>query len=209
MQTVAQTVPVDTLEEKGFFPADNRAIGDPLKPSEGMGPFGSSSIDADPEEHDPVPGYITQVSMLFSREVKNKKRDKTVFVARVVLMAIIAIFVGMVFLHVGETSSRNFFNLHSHFGAVTACCVVMMVVTSQSVLMTFPAERPIFLREYTTDHYTVASYFTSRLAMEVLVTGVLCLCMVSSSLLFVAYVGSLFLTFTTNSLNLRLVFPIS
>jgi ABC-2 type transporter len=43
--------------------------------------------------------------------------------------------------------------------------------TAQPALLLFPEERPIFLREYSTDHYSVMSYFISRLVVEMVVTG--------------------------------------
>lgn len=39
-------------------------------------------------------------------------------------------------------------------------------------LVAFPEERPVFLREYSTDHYSVASYSASRLTMELIINGV-------------------------------------
>jgi ABC-type multidrug transport system permease subunit len=42
----------------------------------------------------------------------------------------------------------------------------------QMSLFTFPDERPVFLREYSTKHYSVLSYFVSHLATEALVTAV-------------------------------------
>jgi ABC-type multidrug transport system permease subunit len=51
--------------------------------------------------------------------------------------------------------------------------VVMMSMfgTAQPALLSFPAERPVFLREYSTDHYSVFSYFLSRLTMESFITA--------------------------------------
>jgi hypothetical protein len=144
-----------------------------------MGPFSSKTIGG-VEKKLRTPGYWTQTKLLFSREVKNTKRDKTVFLARVILTVIIAAFVGSLFLNVGQTDSTKFFNLHSHFGAITAVSAVMMIITSQTALVIFPTERPVFLREYTTDHYSVVSYFASRLVMEVIITGILCLTLVSA-----------------------------
>jgi hypothetical protein len=46
-----------------------------------------------------------------------------------------------------------------------------MFGTAQPALMAFPDERPVFLREYSTNHYSVFSYFVSRLTMEVVLTA--------------------------------------
>jgi hypothetical protein len=41
-------------------------------------------------------------------------------------------------------------------------------------LLVFPQERPVFLREYSTDHYSVLAYFVSRFAVEAFITAVQC-----------------------------------
>lgn len=38
-------------------------------------------------------------------------------------------------------------------------------------LLAFPEERPVFLREYSTNHYSAIAYFLSRLTMEAFITG--------------------------------------
>ena len=45
-----------------------------------------------------------------------------------------------------------------------------MFGTAQPSLLAFPEERPVFLREYSTNHYSVGSYFISRLVIESVVT---------------------------------------
>lgn len=48
--------------------------------------------------------------------------------------------------------------------------MMSMFGTAMPTLLSFPEERPVFLREYSTNHYGTISYFVSRLAMEALVT---------------------------------------
>ncbi len=48
--------------------------------------------------------------------------------------------------------------------------ILSMFGTAQPSLLAFPEERPVFLREYSTSHYSVLAYFTCRLFMEALVT---------------------------------------
>lgn len=48
--------------------------------------------------------------------------------------------------------------------------MMSMFGTAMPTLLAFPEERPVFLREYTTNHYDSLSYFISRLAMEALIT---------------------------------------
>lgn len=58
--------------------------------------------------------------------------------------------------------------------------LMSMFGTAQPSLLAFPEERPVFLREYSTNHYSVLSYFLSRLSIEACVTAlqVLVLCLI-------------------------------
>lgn len=62
-------------------------------------------------------------------------------------------------------------NINSRFGALIMVMLSGMFGTAQPALLSFPEERPVFLREYSTNHYSVFSYFLSRLTMEALITG--------------------------------------
>ena len=48
--------------------------------------------------------------------------------------------------------------------------MMSMFGTAMPTLLSFPEERPVFLREYSTNHYGTVAYFVSRLAMEAIVT---------------------------------------
>ena len=50
--------------------------------------------------------------------------------------------------------------------------LMSMFGTAQPALLAFPEERPVFLREYSTNHYSVFSYFMARLTMEAFITAV-------------------------------------
>ena len=49
--------------------------------------------------------------------------------------------------------------------------IFAMFGTATPALLAFPEERPVFLRESSTNHYSVMSYFVSRLTMEAFVTA--------------------------------------
>jgi ABC-type multidrug transport system permease subunit len=50
--------------------------------------------------------------------------------------------------------------------------MISMFATALPTLIMFPDERPVFLREYSTNHYNVVSYFLSRLGLETFLTAV-------------------------------------
>jgi ABC-type multidrug transport system permease subunit len=50
--------------------------------------------------------------------------------------------------------------------------MIAMFATALPTLIMFPDERPVFLREYSTNHYNVVSYFLSRLGLETFLTAI-------------------------------------
>lgn len=63
-----------------------------------------------------------------------------------------------------------FKNFQSHFGGLMIVLMLTMFGSAVPALLAFPSERPVFLREYSTNHYSVFSYFVSKLTMEALLT---------------------------------------
>ena len=49
--------------------------------------------------------------------------------------------------------------------------MMSMFGTAQPALLAFPEERPVFLREYSTNHYSVGAYFASRFTIEATITA--------------------------------------
>jgi hypothetical protein len=121
---------------------------------------------------DSPPSFWTHVKMLIWRDVKNVGRDKSVTLARVIQSASMALLIGTIFHSVGSTSTASATNLQSQFGAIVLVSCTVMMGPAQAALLAFPEERPVFLREYTTKHYSVTAYFLSRLAVEAVLTGV-------------------------------------
>jgi ABC-type multidrug transport system permease subunit len=50
--------------------------------------------------------------------------------------------------------------------------MIAMFSTALPTLIMFPEERPVFIREYSTNHYNVVSYFLSRLGLETFLTAI-------------------------------------
>jgi hypothetical protein len=169
---VAQAVDEKTLDADGFFPKDERKMADPFTEGEGKDELGitiTGHFD-EPGFDDRRFGALTQVKMLFQRELVNLKRDTTAIGSRMGLTIFLGVLIGVIFLDVGETDRANFSNVQSTFGALIMVLMMGMFGTAQPALLSFPEERPVFLREYSTDHYSVGAYFLSRLSMEAFIT---------------------------------------
>jgi len=66
----------------------------------------------------------------------------------------------------GGKDDSIFVNFQSHFGALTMVTISSMFGAAQPILLSFPFERPMFMREYSTGTYGVFSYFVSKVLME-------------------------------------------
>ena len=182
-QNVAQSVSIAELNASGFFPKDKRIIGDVFLPEEGKDALGIT-ITRRPKDDgegsdDRPPGMGTQVSLLFQRELKNLRRDVTAVGARFGLTTFLGVLIGIIFYDVGSSDSSVSSNLQSHFGAMIMVLLMTMFGTAQPALLAFPDERPVFLREYSTNHYSAAAYFLSRFSIESTITAAQVLWMVS------------------------------
>lgn len=171
------------LDQDGFFPTDQRDMGDAFEPEEGKDALGMTITghfhvrEINNEKGSGVaedlrpPGLVTQTQMLFAREINNLKRDTTALGARFGLTIFLSTLIGTIFLDVGSADFSNRINLQSSFGALIMVLLMSMFGTAQPSLLAFPEERPVFLREYSTNHYSVVAYFISRLTMEAFITG--------------------------------------
>lgn len=172
IMNVAQSVDEKTLDADGFFPKDERQMEDPFTEEEGKDDLGITITGhyAEPGFDARRVGALTQVKMLFKRELLNLKRDTTAIGSRMGLTIFLGVLIGVIFLDVGQSDRADFSNVQSTFGALIMVLMMGMFGTAQPALLSFPEERPVFLREYSTDHYSVGAYFLSRLSMEAFIT---------------------------------------
>jgi hypothetical protein len=84
--------------------------------------------------------------------------------------------IGVVYQGVGATDLSDAIDLQSHFGGMTMVLIQAMFGTGISILLEFPTERPVFLREYTTDHYHIGAYIFAKFVMEAVLTFLKVMC---------------------------------
>jgi ABC-type multidrug transport system permease subunit len=58
--------------------------------------------------------------------------------------------------------------VQSQLGAIVNILITTLMGQSNTAIFIFSSERPLFLREYSTDHYTIIPYFLSKLGSEAL-----------------------------------------
>ena len=162
------------MKEKGFEPLDQRNLGPATEETDiedllyqsKREAMGANFSDA------PPPGIPTQIRMIFRRDLLDMKRNKNVLIARFGITAFLSMLMGVIFLDVGSTDRSVPINLQSQFGVVVMVALLSLFGTGQPALISFPEERPVFIREYSTHHYSVLGYFLSRMVNELLLTAI-------------------------------------
>eukprot|EP00439_Symbiodinium_sp_Y106_P004971 s1653_g1.t1 len=128
-------------------------------------------------------GFCQQLGMLLVRETRGTIRNKGVLFARLGMSLFLACMYGWLFSgsaaqgdnsHSTEKNCvpNNFSyagcqsDFQAHFGTVVSLSIMAMMGAAQPVLLQFPQERPVFLREYAAHQYGVVPYFISKTIVE-------------------------------------------
>lgn len=155
---VAQTNSEEELEKMGFFEDEQKDQQQPKNTAVAM----AQSTSA-------ISGHVrftTQTRLLFDREFKKLYRDKLAFVVKVVSNLAFGLLFGLIFLGVGKSSYSTSPEVNAAFGAIVNLLLSTMFGVAQSSLAEFPKDRPVFLREYSTNHYSVLPYFLAKFTLE-------------------------------------------
>ena len=73
-----------------------------------------------------------------------------------------SIMIGLIFLNAGARNDADDSDFTAHFGAIMAVLVFAMFGPAQSIIVAFPYERPIFMREYATGTCMYKQLFSVR-----------------------------------------------
>jgi ABC-type multidrug transport system permease subunit len=152
------------LEAAGLFELDSthNEICDSTRPK--------VQVDRDNERPIRRVPWTTEIEVLFDREMKHLRRNKAAFLIRVVSAGCFGLLFGLIYLDVGKTDLSDPLNLQAVYGAIATSLITTISGVAQSALMEFPKDRPVFLREYFTNHYSIIPYFISRLSAECTLT---------------------------------------
>lgn len=163
---VTQTEPLKNLESSGVFMDQPPA--NLFSNADGLSSARSTVVG---EKVVPIKAsFFTQLWYLSKREVINTKRDVAALAARFGLTIFLNLLYGLIFFNVGGKDNANPTNFNAHFGGITMVAISSMFGTAQPVMLNFPFERPMFLREYSTGTYAASSYFLSKLLIEMPLT---------------------------------------
>jgi ABC-type multidrug transport system ATPase subunit len=159
---VCQTEKSSDLESKGLFMTNSRQ-----EIHEGVVRNRESTI----EEAEELPSNIKagigrQIQQLAYRELIGVTRDIPALFGRFGVTILLNLLFGLIFLGAGNRDDSDSDNFNSHFGAIIMVAIASLFGTAQPVMLSFPFERPMFMREYSTGSYGAPAYFLSKLTME-------------------------------------------
>jgi ABC-type multidrug transport system ATPase subunit/ABC-type multidrug transport system permease subunit len=123
-------------------------------------------------DHTPAPqaGFFKQFTVLFQREFNNVLRDKTALIARFGITIFLNMLFGCIFYLAGNKDNGDKINMQNHFGAITMVSISSMFGSAQPVMLSFPFERPMFMREYSTGTYSGTAYSIVKTLVDVPLT---------------------------------------
>jgi len=108
----------------------------------------------------------TQLRWLVSREFNNTIRDVPALIGRYGATVFLNILFGLIFKDAGRGDDADQVSINNHFGALTLVTISTMFGSAQPALLTFPSERPLFLREFSTGTYGLYPYVLSKVVIE-------------------------------------------
>lgn len=159
VMSLCQSLTMDVVESKQMF----------LQPPNSLQSGKDSSMKLDDQEIVFVTesSFLKQLTWLTHRELTNTRRDIAALIGRFMVTFILNLLFGLIFFRAGERDNADNTNFISHFGALTMILISSMFGSAQPVMLSFPYERPMFLREYSTGTYSSVAYFLSKLVVEI------------------------------------------
>jgi len=162
--TLTQTMSLEALDGLRDALAAGRYGSGSAKEVQATEVHGTSSTRSKPTSGRAA-GFWTQLQVLTKREAAYVYRDTAGLIASIVAPLLLNGVFACLFEGVGKTG-RDDYNIQGHFGAVTQVFIGGMFGSAQPLLLRFPTDRGIFLREYATSTYGAAPYFLSKTCVE-------------------------------------------
>ena len=110
--------------------------------------------------------FFKQLYYLVQRECREVCRNKGALIGRFGITIFLNLLYSLIFLGAGGKDDTDYSNFSSHFGAIYMVSISMMFGSATPIMLSFPFERPLFMREYATGTYGSIAYFLAKLSME-------------------------------------------
>ncbi|EAR87056.1 ABC transporter family protein (macronuclear) [Tetrahymena thermophila SB210] len=116
---------------------------------------------------DVVTTYWFQIKKIAERTIISTKRNPLLFKSRVYQTIVMSLFIGLVFLNQDQiTKNSTNVEIQNRIGVLFLTGMAMFMKSLNGVLLSFPAEREVFLKEENSKYYSTFSYLVGRLTLE-------------------------------------------
>lgn len=89
------------------------------------------------------------------------------FRSRFIQAVIVSVFIGLVYLDTDSISSNSSStDVQNKMGLLFLTAMTNLMTSLNGVLLAFPAERQVFLKEENSKYYSTASYLLGKLSLE-------------------------------------------
>ncbi|CAE7035873.1 ABCG11 [Symbiodinium natans] len=110
-------------------------------------------------------GFCWQLWALTKREAQGVWRNVPGLIASLVMPALLNVLFALIFFQVGDVTASGYTAM-AHFGGLFQVAIGGIFGIAQPLLLRFPLDRGIFLREYATQTYGAVPYFLSKTLVE-------------------------------------------
>eukprot|EP01033_Poteriospumella_lacustris_P001267 gene1266-923_t len=160
VMSLCQSLTVEEADKKQMFVS---------APSYLQSAKGEASMKLDDQEivFTTESSFAKQLLWLTHREIVSTRRDVGALIGRFAVTFILNLLFGLIFYNAASRDNADNTNFTAHFGSITMCLISSMFGSAQPIMLSFPYERPMFLREYSTGTYSSLAYFLSKLVVEI------------------------------------------
>ncbi|XP_058057952.1 ATP-binding cassette sub-family G member 1-like isoform X2 [Anopheles bellator] len=136
----------------------------------GIQEFGSTEFLADGRGPQYPIGWWKQFSILTRRTSLGTIRNPALMGLRFFGHILFGLTIGFVFLNIGDDASK----VLSNISLLIAFLMFIIFANAMTVILTFPLEMAVFVREHKSNYYSVSAYFFSKLVADFpwMITGV-------------------------------------
>ena len=167
-----QTIQTSDMQSKGFIMTS--ADSEDIEKARNRDDRKDSIVSAGSDQVDVIPmtqaSFWEQLKWLTYREYLNTIRDMGALIGRFGITIFLNLLFGIIFFNVGGKDNSDPVHLQDHFGGVTFTVISAMFGAAQPIMLMFPFERPLFMREYSTGTYSATPYFISKVLLEMPLT---------------------------------------
>ncbi|EAR86558.2 ABC-2 family transporter protein (macronuclear) [Tetrahymena thermophila SB210] len=112
--------------------------------------------------------FLSQLQILIGRNIKNMKRSPLELRAKIIQAIILGVFIGLVYLNLPDPYSNRDDQraVNDYNGAIFFLIVNSNMSTLFPIVLTFPMEKAVFLKEENAKLYSVTAYFIAKTLVE-------------------------------------------